>query len=67
MGKRLAVPEELERALQVDAEAGAIFEALAPSHRAEYVQWIAEAKQAKTRMARAAKATEMMKAKSRGR
>ena len=53
-----AVPDELQRALQESPKALAIFEALPPSHRREYVEWIAEAKRDETRRRRAAQAVE---------
>jgi len=56
------VPAELQEALAADPAAGAIFEALAYSHKKEYAQWIAEAKKPETRSTRIAKALEMLKA-----
>jgi uncharacterized protein YdeI (YjbR/CyaY-like superfamily) len=48
------VPEDLAAALALkkNAKARATFEALSPSHRREYVAWIAEAKRAETRARR---------------
>ena len=56
------VPEELERALAGDQAASAIFEALAPSHRKEYAEWISGAKKPENKAARAAKALELLRA-----
>ncbi len=55
------LPPELAATLQGDAEARAAFEALPPSHRREYVEWVAEAKRDDTRERRAAKAVEMLR------
>jgi hypothetical protein len=48
------MPAELQAALDADAAAKAAYEQLAPSHRREYAQHVAEAKQATTRERRAA-------------
>ncbi len=48
----LEVPEDLRTALDAAPEAAAFFETLAPSHKREYVSWIAEAKRAETRESR---------------
>ena len=45
------MPAELQAALEADAAAKAAFEQLAPSHRREYAQHVAEAKQPATRRA----------------
>jgi uncharacterized protein YdeI (YjbR/CyaY-like superfamily) len=49
------LPEELAAALAAAPDAAALFEALPPSHRREYVQWVAEAKKPATRVSRAEK------------
>jgi uncharacterized protein YdeI (YjbR/CyaY-like superfamily) len=49
------VPGELTAALTAAPDAAAAFEALPPSHRREYVQWVAEAKKPETRVSRAQK------------
>lgn len=49
------LPEELADALAAAPDAKAAFEALPPSHRREYVQWVAEAKKPETRVTRAQK------------
>jgi hypothetical protein len=56
------VPEELAAALAGDGEARAAFEAMAPSHRKEFVRWIGEAKRDATRAARVARTVEMLRA-----
>ncbi|OXM60371.1 YdeI/OmpD-associated family protein [Amycolatopsis vastitatis] len=49
------LPGELTAALAAAPDAAAAFEALPPSHRREYVQWVAEAKKPETRVSRAQK------------
>jgi hypothetical protein len=63
----MEVPPELQAALRGDKEASANFEAMAYSHKKEYVEWIAGAKKAETKTARIAKALEMIRAKKRQR
>lgn len=46
------VPEDLAAALKKNAKARKTFEAFAPSHRREYVEWIVEAKREATRLKR---------------
>jgi uncharacterized protein YdeI (YjbR/CyaY-like superfamily) len=50
------VPPDLAAALKLkkNAKAAAAFQALSPSHRREYVEWIAEAKRDETRARRVA-------------
>jgi hypothetical protein len=55
------VPEELVEALAADARATAAFDALAPSHRREYADFVAEAKRPETRVRRAAQIVERLK------
>lgn len=57
----VVVPPELAAALAADAAATTAWEALAPSHRREYAEHVAEAKQAETRERRAAKTVEMLR------
>jgi uncharacterized protein YdeI (YjbR/CyaY-like superfamily) len=52
------VPAELAAALKKAPAANKIFTAFPPSHRREYIEWIAEAKQAATRDKRVAQAIE---------
>ena len=54
------VPEALARALKKNAKARQTFSALRPSHRREYCEWIAGAKQPATAERRVAKALEML-------
>jgi uncharacterized protein YdeI (YjbR/CyaY-like superfamily) len=54
------MPAELAEALRKNPEARATFEAFSPSHRREYVDWIAEAKGEDTRQRRLANAIEWM-------
>jgi len=54
------MPAELAEALRKNPEALATFEAFSPSHRREYVDWIAEAKGEDTRQRRLANAIEWM-------
>jgi hypothetical protein len=60
--RRVEVPEELAVALAGDAQARAAFEALAYSHRKEFVRWVSEAKRDATRAQRVAKTVEMLRA-----
>ena len=57
----VVVPPELVEALSGDATAAAAFEALAPSHRREYAEFVAEAKRAETRRRRAAQTVERLR------
>lgn len=50
--KEIEVPDYLIRALKKNKKAWTVFEAFAPSHRKEYVQWITEAKTPETRQKR---------------
>jgi bacteriocin resistance YdeI/OmpD-like protein/uncharacterized protein DUF1905 len=56
------VPEELGAALAGDPKAGAAFDALSYTHRREWAEWVAEAKRADTRLRRAAKVVEGVRA-----
>jgi hypothetical protein len=60
--RSVEVPEDLAVALSQDAKAKAAFEALAESHRKEFVRWISEAKWDATRVQRVAKTVEMLRA-----
>jgi Bacteriocin-protection, YdeI or OmpD-Associated/Domain of unknown function (DUF1905) len=60
--RTVTVPEELVAALTcAEPEVRARFDALAFSHRREYAQWVARAKQAQTRERRAQRAVEMLR------
>ena len=56
------VPAELQEALEADANARTAFDALSFTHRREYVEWVAEAKRDDTKLRRAAKAVEDLRA-----
>src|SRR3954447_27008050 len=60
--REVDVPDDLAAALEADAEAKAIFDALAFTHRKEYVRWITEAKKDDTRQRRVSQAIEMIRA-----
>ena len=55
-----AVPVELRAALDRNPKAAAAFDGFAPSHRREYVEWIAEAKRPETRERRVNQAVEWL-------
>jgi hypothetical protein len=57
----IVVPLELVAALAADPVASAAWEALAPSHRREYAEHVAEAKQPATRERRAAKTVQALR------
>lgn len=59
--RAVEVPEELAAALNKDAKAKAVFDALSFTHRREYTQWIAEAKKPETRERRAKQSLEMLR------
>jgi uncharacterized protein YdeI (YjbR/CyaY-like superfamily) len=54
------VPDDLREALSAAPNAQARFNALPPSHRAEYLTWIAEAKKPDTRARRIAKTIDLL-------
>jgi uncharacterized protein YdeI (YjbR/CyaY-like superfamily) len=54
------VPKALASALAKNAKARAVFEAIPPSHRREYCEWIAEAKQEATVQRRVEKTVEKL-------
>ncbi len=60
--RTVEAPADLAAALAGDHAALTTFDALAPSHRKEYVRWIEEAKKAETRAGRVAKAVEALRA-----
>lgn len=55
-----AMPDDLAAALRANEAAARTFEALPPSHRREYIDWIVEAKKAETREKRLAQAVDWM-------
>jgi uncharacterized protein YdeI (YjbR/CyaY-like superfamily) len=58
----LPTPKELSEALASNAKARKAFEAFAPSHQREYIQWIQEAKRDETRQRRIGEAVKMIAA-----
>lgn len=56
----LPIPPEFSAALAANPAAKSALEAFAPSHRREYVEWIAEAKRPETRDKRVAQAIEWL-------
>ena len=60
-GKGVELPADLAEALRADAEARAIFEAMRPSCRREYVAWVDEAKRPETRARRREKVGERVR------
>jgi uncharacterized protein YdeI (YjbR/CyaY-like superfamily) len=60
--RTVEVPDDLAAALAGDAEARTRFDALAYSHRKEFVRWITEAKRPATRGDRVLKTLEMLHA-----
>ena len=60
--RTVEVPDDFRTALDASAEIAASFDAMAYSHRKEYVRWITEAKKTETRATRVAKAVEMIAA-----
>ena len=58
---KIEIPAELAAALATDPAAKAAFEALAPSHRREYADHVAEAKRPETRERRATQTIERLR------
>ena len=58
--KPVRMHPELKRALAGNRKAAATFEAFSPSHRREYLEWVAEAKRDETRERRIAQAVEWL-------
>lgn len=56
------VPDDLAEALAADPAVAQSFDAMAYSHRKEYVRWVTEAKRDQTRQDRIAKTVEMVRA-----
>ncbi|MFC0590847.1 YdeI family protein [Novosphingobium aquiterrae] len=56
----LSVPPEFQSALDANPAARATLNGFAPSHRREYVEWVAEAKRPETRDKRIAQAVEWL-------
>jgi uncharacterized protein YdeI (YjbR/CyaY-like superfamily) len=62
----ILVPDELRLALDHAPDVRKAFEAMPPSHRREYADFVAEAKKPATRERRAERALEMIRAVARG-
>ncbi|KGN32243.1 2-isopropylmalate synthase [Knoellia sinensis KCTC 19936] len=60
--RTVEVPDDLAAGLAADPAAEKAFEALAYSHRKEYVRWVTEAKREQTRTDRIAKTVAMVRA-----
>lgn len=61
--KPLAMPTDLAAALAKNKKAKLAFDAMSPSHRKEYMEWVGEAKRDETRVARIQKAVAQLKEK----
>ena len=59
----IAVPHDLQIELHDDPRAEAVFLALPPSHRREYINWILEARRPEARARRVAKTVEDLRGK----
>jgi hypothetical protein len=59
--REVQLPPALATALGEDAGARAAFDALAPSHRKEFVRWIEEAKREETRRSRIEQAVQLVR------
>jgi uncharacterized protein YdeI (YjbR/CyaY-like superfamily) len=55
-------PPALQQALDADAEAKRIYDALAFTHRKEFARWVAEARKDETRDRRVVQTLEMLRA-----
>ena len=58
--KNLPIPDDFQAALALNEAASVRFEAMAPSHKKQYLDYIGEAKTAETRMRRVDKAVAMI-------
>jgi hypothetical protein len=59
--REITVPDDLAAALNADVKASATFDALAYTHRKEWVRWVEEAKKPETRQARLVKTVEALR------
>ena len=59
--REVTVPDDLAAALAGEPEAAAFFAGLSYTHRKTYVGWIEEAKRPETRVARVARAVELLR------
>lgn len=60
--RTVEVPDDLAAAFDADEQARTGFDALAPSHRKEWVRWVTEAKREQTRAERVAATVEAARA-----
>lgn len=60
--REVEIPAVLARAFAAEPEAGAMFAALAYSHRKEFARWVGEAKREETRKRRAEQALALIRA-----
>ena len=58
--KAIPMHPDLKRALAANRKASATFEGFSPSHKREYLEWIAEAKREETRLRRVEQAVEWL-------
>ncbi|MGA1872886.1 MAG: YdeI/OmpD-associated family protein [Thermoplasmatota archaeon] len=65
-GDGVDIPEHFAKELKSHPPAWDLFMAMAPSHRNQYIGWIETAKKKETRLRRAKKAVEMIKAGMKG-
>ncbi len=61
--KEFEIPSELKRLLSVNKKARDFFYELSPSHKKQYIGWIASAKKVETRERRAKEALKLLKTK----
>jgi uncharacterized protein YdeI (YjbR/CyaY-like superfamily) len=61
--KPVTMPMELKAALAKDKKAKLAFDAMSPSHRKEYMEWVGEAKRDETRSTRIQKTVAQLKEK----
>jgi len=61
--KPVTMPKELAAALAKNKKAKLAFDAMSPSHRKEYMEWVGEAKRDETRITRIHKAVTQLKEK----
>ncbi|MFW5474536.1 YdeI/OmpD-associated family protein [Knoellia sp. CPCC 206450] len=59
--RTVEVPDDLAGSLAANPDAAQAFEAMAYSHRKEFVRWVTEAKREQTRADRVAKTVEMVR------
>ena len=55
------IPRELAAVLEADPESWERFETIPPSHRQEYINWVAEARRSETRRRRAERIPGMLR------